>query len=182
MNIDIENNILIHAIEHSNLAHTISRITGDMELIYVNQAFLDQTGYERDEVLKRNCRFLQGEGTNPDTVDLIRKAIANFKSIDIEILNYKKDGTPFWNRLRMSPVYDDENNPIAFIGVQSDVTHIHEQNRIEQERQKLEALGRLTGNISHEIKNALQPVKLMAEHSVTGNHLMNNKLSSAFRS
>lgn len=163
MSPDIKNNILIHSIEHSNLAHTISRIDGDMELIYVNQAFLDQTGYSREEVIERNCRFLQGEGTDPEAVKEIRNAIANCESLDIEILNYKKDGTPFWNRLRMSPVYDYGDQPVAFIGIQSDITHIHEQNRVERERQKLEALGRLTGNVSHEIKNALQPVKLMAE-------------------
>ena len=160
---DLPKDILIQSIEHSNLAHTISSITGDMELIFVNQAFLDTTGYERDEVIGRNCRFLQGPGTDPETVKIIRQFISAFKTIDIEILNYKKDGTPFWNHLRMSPVYDENKNPIAYMGVQSDVTHIHEQLQFEQERQKMEALGRMTGNISHEIKNALQPVKLMAE-------------------
>ena len=163
MNIDIKNNILIKSIEHSNLAHTISSIDGDMELIYVNQTFLDETGYTRNEVIGRNCRFLQGDGTDPQTVQKIRQALEDFKSLDIEILNYRKDGTPFWNRLRMSPVFDEHDKPIAFIGIQSDITEIKEQNRIDQERQKLEALGRMTGNISHEIKNALQPVKLMAE-------------------
>jgi len=163
MDLDIKNEILIQAIEHSNLAHTISRVEGDMELIYVNQAFLDQTGYEYDEVIERNCRFLQGPGTDPEAVKAIRKVLAECESLDIEILNYKKDGTPFWNRLRISPVYGEDKKVVAYIGVQSDVTYIHEKNRLEQERQKLEALGRLTGNISHEIKNALQPVKLMSE-------------------
>ena len=163
MNIDIKNNILIKSIEHSNLAHTISSIDGDMELIYVNQAFLDETGYTRNEVIGRNCRFLQGDGTDRKAVQKIRQALKDLKQIDIEILNYRKDGTPFWNRLRMSPVFDEENTPIAYIGIQSDITEIKEKNRIDQERQKLEALGRMTGNISHEIKNALQPVKLMAE-------------------
>ena len=68
MALDLPNDILIQAIEHSNLAHTISRLDGDMELLYVNQAFLDSTGYKRNEVEGRNCRFLQGEGTKPETV------------------------------------------------------------------------------------------------------------------
>lgn len=161
--LDLPKDILIQSIEHSNLAHTISSIDGDMELTYVNQAFLDTTGYARDEVVGRNCRFLQGAGTDPETVKAIRDSVAQFKSIDIEILNYKKDGTSFWNHLRMTPVYDANKKPIAYLGIQSDVTHIHEQLRFEQERQKMEALGRMTGNISHEIKNALQPVKLMAD-------------------
>ena len=163
MNFDLPKDILIQSIEHSNLAHTISRVDGDMELTYVNQAFLDDTGYERDEVIGRNCRFLQGNGTSDETVQAIKQALSEYKRLDIEILNYKKDGTPFWNRLRMAPVYDKDKKPVAFIGIQSDVTHIREAQRLEQERQKLEALGRMTGNISHEIKNALQPVKLMAE-------------------
>jgi PAS domain S-box-containing protein len=163
MNIDLINNILIKSIEHSNLAHTISNVDGDMELMYVNQAFLDDTGYEREDVIGRNCRFLQGENTNKDTVQEIKRALGLFESLDVEILNYRKDGSPFWNRLRVAPVYDEDKNPVAFIGIQSDITYIRKAQRHEQERQKLEALGRMTGNISHEIKNALQPIKLMSE-------------------
>ena len=160
---DISTDVLIHSIESSNLAHTISLLDDDLTLSYVNQAFLDQTGYTREEVIGKNCRFLQGKNTNPDTVDEIRKAIKNFEAIDIEILNYKKDGTAFWNRLRMAPVFDKNNNPVAFIGIQSDVTHIREEERIRAERYKLETLGRVSANISHEIKNAIQPIKLMSE-------------------
>jgi PAS domain S-box-containing protein len=83
---DLPKDILIQSIEHSNLAHTISSIDGDMELTYVNQAFLDTTGYTRDEVIGRNCRFLQGAGTDPETVKTIRKSVAEFKSIDISEL------------------------------------------------------------------------------------------------
>ena len=177
MKFDLPKDILIQSIEHSNLAHTISSVDGDMELTYVNQAFLDETGYERDEVIGRNCRFLQGDGTSDETVQEIKRALAAFEPLDIEILNYKKDGTPFWNRLRMAPVYDENKKPVAFIGIQSDVTHIREAQRLEQERQKLEALGRMTGNISHEIKNALQPVKLMAEAMQDWKNLDEEKIS-----
>lgn len=159
----INQDILIQSIEASNLAHTISLIQDDLALTYVNDAFLEQTGYTRDEVVGHNCRFLQGEGTDPDAVVAIRQSIKDAHPIDIEILNYKKDGTPFWNRLRMAPVFDDSKALVAFIGIQSDVTHMREQQRLEEERQKLEALGRMSANISHEIKNAIQPVKLMSE-------------------
>ena len=160
---ELSSDILVQSIEHSNLSHTISRLSGDMELTYVNQAFIDETGYERGEILGRNCRFLQGDGTNPETVEKIKYAIARRENIDVEILNYKKNGAPFWNRLRMSPVFDKRDHPVAYIGIQSNITYIREQQRQEQERQKMEALGRLTGNISHEIKNALQPVRLMTD-------------------
>ena len=160
---EINKEILIQSIESSNLAHTISLIKDGLPLEYVNQAFLDQTGYERDEVVGRNCNFLQGKNTSPESVEKIRQSIRDLKAIDIEILNYKKDGTPFWNRLRMAPVFDENGEVVAFIGIQSDVTHIREQERQESDRQKLEALGRVSANISHEIKNAIQPIKLMTE-------------------
>jgi PAS domain S-box-containing protein len=162
-NFDLPKDVLIQSIEHSNLAHTISRVDGDMELIYVNKAFLDATGYSRDEVLGRNCRFLQGAGTDREVVKKIKAAVTAFESIDVELLNYRKDGSPFSNHLRMSPVLDGSKRPVAYLGIQSDVTQMRQQLQAEHERQKMEALGRMTGNISHEIKNTLQPVKLMAE-------------------
>lgn len=163
MDFTINQKVLIQAMEQSNLAHSISRVDGDRELIYVNQAFCDETGYSREEVVGKNCRFLQGPNTNPNAVMQIRDALEKSESIDIEILNYKKNGTAFWNRFRMSPVYDDNGKVIAFIGIQSNVTEVREGQRLKEERRQLEALGRLTGNISHEIKNAIQPVKLMTE-------------------
>ena len=156
-------NILIQSIEQSNLAHTVSRADGDKQLIYVNQAFLDETGYTRDDVIGSNCRFLQGEGTDPESIEAIRSALSAKMPIDIELLNYRKNGTPFWNRLRIAPVFDPNGDPVAFIGIQSNVTSVREKSRIEQERQKLEALGRLVTNVSHEIKNALQPLRLIGE-------------------
>jgi len=159
----IEKRVLLQSLDQSNVALTISSVDGDWEVLYANQKFLDETGYALDDVIGRNCRFLQGEGTDPNTVKLIHDTLVAFKPLDTQILNYKKDGTPFWNRLRLAPVFDEQKQPIAFIGQQINITQIKEANLLEQERQKIEALGRMTGNISHEIKNALQPVKLMTE-------------------
>jgi PAS domain S-box-containing protein len=159
----IEKRVLLQSLEQSNVALTISRVDGDWEILYANQKFLVETGYALDDVIGRNCRFLQGEGTDPNTVKLIHDMLVAFKPLDTQILNYKKDGTPFWSRLRLAPVFDEQKQPIAFIGQQLNITQIKEANLLEQERQKIEALGRMTGNISHEIKNALQPIKLMTE-------------------
>ena len=179
---NITNDILIQSIESSNLAHTISLIeNAGLPLDYVNQAFLDQTGYSRDDVIGRNCRFLQGEGTDPVAIQKIRDSIKFHTPLDIEILNYKKDGSPFWNHLRMAPVFDENQKPVAFIGIQSDVTHIREQQRKESERQKLEALGRMSANISHEIKNAIQPVKLMSEILLDRNSMNDDQISKCIQ-
>jgi sigma-B regulation protein RsbU (phosphoserine phosphatase) len=94
----------------------------DRPLIYVNAGFERLTGYSRDEVIGRNCRFLQGAGTEADTVTELRNAIRAGREITVEILNYRKDGTPFWNRLAITPVEDTTGEVTHFIGIQSDVT------------------------------------------------------------
>lgn len=93
-----------------------------MPIIYVNKAFTAVTGYGYDEVVGRNCRFLQGTDTDPAAKQSIRKALADKISCIVEILNYRKDGTPFWNRLSITPVQNNQGQTTHFIGIQSDVT------------------------------------------------------------
>ena len=78
----------------------------DNPIVFANRAFLAMSGYSIDEVLKRNCRFLQGPATDRESVSTIREAIRSRRQVQIEILNYRKDGTTFWNALFISPVYD----------------------------------------------------------------------------
>ena len=76
----------------------------DMALIYLNEGFERLTGYERRDVIGRNCRFLQGDETDQQEVDKIRHAIKTGSSVTVELLNYRKDGSRFWNRLSLSPL------------------------------------------------------------------------------
>lgn len=94
----------------------------DMPVIYVNSGFERLTGYPAESALGRNCRFLQGPGTDPAAAAEIRRAIAEKRACLVEILNYRRDGTPFWNRLSITPVYDAAGQLTHFIGVQSDIT------------------------------------------------------------
>ena len=94
----------------------------DAPLIFVNQGFERLTGYAAEDVLGKNCRFLQGPGTDSSAADEIRQAIARRRSCVVEILNYRKDGTPFWNRLSITPVRDAAGEVSHYIGVQSDVS------------------------------------------------------------
>jgi PAS domain S-box-containing protein len=114
----------------------------DNPIIYANAGFERLTGYSIEEVLGRNCRFLQGPGTDRDTLERLRLAIRRKHACTVQLLNYRKDGTSFWNRLSITPVRDPSGNVTHFIGVQSDVT---EQKLAEQALQtanrKLEAAG-----------------------------------------
>ena len=94
----------------------------DRPLIYVNEGFERATGYTAAEVLGKNCRFLQGPDTDPAVVTEIRAAVAAERECIVEILNYRRDGTTFWNRLSITPVRDGHGEVTHYIGVQSDVT------------------------------------------------------------
>ena len=98
-----------------------ARLPG-MPLIYVNPAFEQLTGYTREEALGYNCRFLQGPDTDPKVSEAIKAAISEQSGCVVEILNYRKDGTRFWNRLSITPVRDAKHEVTHYIGVQSDVT------------------------------------------------------------
>ena len=94
----------------------------DNPLIYVNPAFLALSGYSETEVLGRNCRFLQGSGTSPGAIQELREAVRDQRQGQSLILNYRKDGTEFWNEITVSPVRDPEGIVTHFVGVQTDVT------------------------------------------------------------
>ena len=100
----------------------------DNPIIYANDAFERLTGYSRNEVMGRNCRFLQGPLTNAAHVDRLRDAIERQVKIELDLLNHRKDGTPFWNRLAVAPVFDANGTVRYFIASQHDVTL--ERNRL----------------------------------------------------
>jgi PAS domain S-box-containing protein len=93
----------------------------DSPIIYVSEEFERQTGYPPEEVLGRNCRFLQGPETDPAAIQAIREALAAETEITIDILNYRKDGTKFWNRLRIRPLFDDRGRLQYFVGAQNPI-------------------------------------------------------------
>jgi len=96
----------------------------DNPIIYANAGFEKLTGYSRQEVLGKNCRFLQGEETDAQTVLEIRQAVDNGRECRVDILNYRKDGSRFWNRLSITPLRDKDGKVVNFIGVQFDVTEL----------------------------------------------------------
>ena len=99
----------------------------DNPVVFANDSFCRLSGYGRDEIVGRNCRFLQGPETDPEAVRKIHEAVERVEAIEIDIRNHRKDGEPFWNRLLMAPVFDADQQLAYFFASQVDVT-------IERER------------------------------------------------
>jgi diguanylate cyclase (GGDEF)-like protein/PAS domain S-box-containing protein len=94
----------------------------DMPVIFVNEAFERLTQYARPEILGRNCRFLQGPDTDPDTIRKIRLALQDRQEISAELINYRKDGSTFWNFMHISPVFNEAGRLVYFFSTQVDAT------------------------------------------------------------
>lgn len=93
----------------------------DNPIVECNDAFLELTGYDRDEVIGRNCRFLSGPGTDPGQQNMIREAIESQKPVVVELLNYRKDGSSFLNSVMVAPLYDSDSCLVGFVGSQHEV-------------------------------------------------------------
>lgn len=130
----------------------------DCPIAFANNAFLDLTGYEEEEVIGRNCRFLQGAGTDPDSVRQLRDAIHTRKALALEILNYRRDGTPFWNAVFMGPVFDEAGELLYFFASQLDVSKRRESEAALRQAQKMEAIGQLTAGLAHDFNNLLHVI------------------------
>lgn len=128
----------------------------DNPIVFANKAFISMSGYAAEEILGHNCRFLQGPDTDAHTVASIREAIASRTEITTEILNYRKDGSSFWNALYISPVYNKKKELVYYFASQLDVSRRRDAEDALTQAQKMEALGQLTGGISHDFNNFLQ--------------------------
>ena len=105
----------------------------DNILIYANNAFETLTGYSRDDILYQDCRFLQAGDRDQQGLQLIREAIASGQPTRQILRNYRKDGTPFWNELSLSTVYNEADKQTYFVAVQKDVTtQVKAQQRVAQ--------------------------------------------------
>lgn len=109
----------------------------DNPIVFCNEAFQKLTGYAREEIIGRNCRFLQGPETDMSQVALIRDAIAAGRDIDVDLLNYRKDGSTFWNALYLSPVRDTDGVVRFFFASQLDVTDRIEAHQIVNDQKIL---------------------------------------------
>lgn len=143
----------------------------DNPIVFCNEAFQKLTGYSRDEIVGHNCRFLQGPETDSATVAKVRDAIEREASVNIDLLNYRKDGSTFWNALYLSPVHGEDGKVKFFFASQLDVTaRIEAQNELVAQKAlvdrevrrrtaeleaALEAKTILLHEVDHRVKNNL---------------------------
>ncbi len=156
---DPNSDIFFAAIETTRMPMVLSDPNQlENPIVFANQAFVHMTGYDQSEIVGRNCRFLQGPETDADTVSQIRDAIRGRGEIATELLNYKKDGTSFWNALFISPVFDKTGTLVYFFASQLDVSRRRDAEEALRQAQKMEAVGQLTGGIAHDFNNLLQVI------------------------
>jgi PAS domain S-box-containing protein len=157
--LDERGNIFFAAVEMTRMPMTVTdpRLP-DNPVVFANGAFLDLTGYREQDIMGRNCRFLQGPETDRQTVAEIRRALQEERAVAVDILNYQAGGEPFWNALFIGPVFDRDGQLLYFFASQMDIT----QRRMSQEAclqaQKMEAIGQLSAGMAHDFNNLLQVI------------------------
>ncbi|MFB6128315.1 MAG: bacterio-opsin activator domain-containing protein, partial [Halorhabdus sp.] len=139
------------ALDEAPVGITIADATApDKPLIYVNDSFTEMTGYGKEDAIGVNCRFLQGEETDAETTQKLREAVTDEEPAAVELLNYRADGSTFWNNLEISPITDEDGNVTNFVGFQQDITERKEaEAAIRRERETLRrVLDRVEGLVS----------------------------------
>ncbi|MBP1313539.1 histidine kinase famiy protein [Herbaspirillum sp. 1130] len=156
---DDANDIFFAAVEMTRMPMIVSDPNKpDNPIIFVNNAFMNMTGYSRAEVVGKNCRFLQGPETDRAVVAQVRQAVAEKRELATELLNYRKNGSTFWNALFISPVYDQHGELKYFFSSQLDISRRRDAEQALGQARKMEALGQLTGGIAHDFNNLLQVI------------------------
>ena len=135
-------------------------------IVFINNAFTRTTGYSAEEAVGRNCKFLQGPETDMATVAEVRRALDQRRDVTVDILNYRADGSPFWNRLYIGPIGDEGTNTPFFLGIQTDLGAAPETyaRLVRSERALIE--------VRHRVKNHLAMIvgmiRLQARQSRSG--------------
>jgi len=135
-------NLYFNAIEATITGLTISDPNQEgMPIVFCNRAFTKLTGYSQKETLGKNCRFLQGDDREQDARKIIRDAIKKGEGCEVVLRNYRKDGTMFWNELKISPIKNKKGEVEYFVGIQNDISSlVHAQIELKQAKEQWESI------------------------------------------
>lgn len=160
----IEKEILqLHsAIEQSLDMVTITDIDGIIE--YVNPEFINKTGYDMEELIGENPRIIQSGSTKKETYETLWDTITNGKKWIGNLENKKKNGDFYWVSATISPVFDASGKIINYLSIQRDITEDMRKEELLRQSQKMEAIGRLVGGITHDFKNIMSVISLSADY------------------
>ncbi|WEF33971.1 histidine kinase famiy protein [Pseudoduganella chitinolytica] len=157
--LDERGNIFFAAVEMTRMPMIVTDPNQpDNPIVFANNAFYDLTLYREEDVMGRNCRLLQGPETDPATIDEVRHAVREHRAVAVDILNYKADGTPFWNALFIGPIFDKQGKLLHFFASQMDITQRRVYEHSYLQAQKMEAIGQLTAGLAHDFNNLLQVI------------------------
>lgn len=154
-------------IASSNVAAVVSdpRLP-DNPIVACNAAFMALTGYDRDEIVGRNCRFLRGMETEPAQTEMLRRAVAERRPVMVELTNYRKDGSAFRNAVMIAPLFDDEGEVLYFLGSQMAIGD-DGANRHDRARAQIAALTRRQQQILEGLAKGLLNKQLAWELGLT---------------
>ena len=149
----------------------------DSPIVFANRAFIDLTGYPESEIVGRNCRFLQGPETDRSAVERIRTALEEESVVVVELLNYRKDGSSFWNALHLGPIYNDRNELLYYFGSQWDVSDVHAARADEAHAMAM------SRELSHRMKNMFSVIASIVRTTgrLEGNLDMARKINGRIR-
>ena len=151
------------AVVATDISFTITDPRADDDpLVWVNPSFCRVTGYSYEESVGQNCRFLQGSATDRVAVDELRRSLEAQQPVTVTLLNYRKDGTAFWNQLSVTPVFDGEGELVSFVGVQTDVT---ERVRVEDDRKAAFAAEQAARRDAEQAHAAADAARVVAERA-----------------
>jgi PAS domain S-box-containing protein len=127
----------------------------DYPLIFVNRAFTALTGFSEEEVLGRNCRLLQGPETDRTAVRVLGDAVAVVGEAQVDLWNYRKNGSQFWNSMYVGPIFGRDGRLLYYFGSQTDASVRREVDEARSQAQRMDTLGSLAAGIAHEVNNLM---------------------------
>lgn len=149
-------------IDKVDLAVSITDPSKDNQVTYINQKFEQTTGYTKKELIGKNLKLLQKDDIDQEAITKLSQALREKEPCQVQLRNYKKDGTKYENLLSISPIFDNSGKLKCYIGVQYDITNLKQNGQIKAQKDKLDSMKELLHNIAHQWRQPLSVISVEA--------------------